>query len=171
MDRPGKCAIALTVNGTLHELLSEPRRTLLEVLREDLGLTGAKEGCGVGGCGTCTVLLDGKPVRACLTLAAEAQGGEILTIEGLADLWPGNAPEDLHPIQEAFVEGHGVQCGFCTPGMILSAKALLDETPDPTEVQIREAISGQVCRCTGYAKIVDSIQDAARRLGGGEAGR
>ena len=171
MDRPGKCAIALTVNGTPHELLAEPRRTLLEVLRDDLGLTGAKEGCGVGGCGTCTVLLDGKPVRSCLTLAAEAQGCDILTIEGLADLWPGNAPEDLHPIQNAFVESHGIQCGFCTPGMILSAKALLDETPDPTEAQIREAISGQVCRCTGYAKIVDSIQDAARRLGGGEAGR
>ena len=170
MERPTKSGIAITVNGTLHELLVEPRRTLLELLREELGLTGAKEGCGLGGCGTCTVLLDGKPVRACLTLALEANGGEILTIEGLADLWPGNRPEDLHPIQEAFVEGHGIQCGFCSPGMILTAKALLDETPHPSETQIREAISGQVCRCTGYAKIVDSIQLAAQSLDRKEEG-
>ncbi len=168
MQSPEKMAVLLRVNGMDRELLVEPRRTLLEVLREDLELTGAKEGCGVGGCGTCTVLLDGRPVRACLTLAAEAEGCEILTIEGLADLWPGNRPEDLHPIQEAFVDGHGIQCGFCSPGMILTAKALLDETPNPTGVQVREAISGQVCRCTGYAKIVDSIHLAAERLQGAE---
>jgi carbon-monoxide dehydrogenase small subunit len=162
--------VELRVNGRDRALRVEPQRTLLEVLREDLGLTGAKEGCGVGGCGTCTVLLDGRPVRACLTLAAEAEGCEIFTIEGLADQWPGNRPEDLHPIQEAFVDGHGIQCGFCTPGMILSAKALLDETPRPDPTQIREAISGQVCRCTGYAKIVDSIQLAAERLQGAEEG-
>ena len=169
MERPEKRVIAITVNGTLHELLIEPRRTLLELLREDLGLTGAKEGCGLGGCGTCTVLLDGTPVRACLTLALEAAGCEVLSIEGLADLWPGNRPEDLHPVQEAFVEGHGIQCGFCSPGMILTAKALLDETPQPTDAQIRDAISGQVCRCTGYAKIVASIRLAAQRLDRKEA--
>ncbi len=166
--RPKKIVVELRVNGTEHELLIEPRRTLLEVLREDLGLTGAKEGCGIGSCGACTVLVDGRPVRSCLTLAAEVQGTEILTIEGLADTWPDRAPGELHPIQEAFVEGHGIQCGFCTPGMILSAKALLDEVPHPTEDQIREALGGQACRCTGYAKIVESVKQAALKLAGQE---
>lgn len=159
-----KIAIELRVNGTDWDLLVEPRATLLEVLREQLGLTGAKEGCGLGACGTCTVLLDGKPVRSCLTLAFEAQGQEILTIEGLADQWPGRAEGELHPIQEAFVDQHGIQCGFCTPGMILSTKALLDETPRPTDAEAREAIAGQACRCTGYTKIVDSMLDAAARI-------
>ncbi|MBI5016812.1 MAG: (2Fe-2S)-binding protein [Deltaproteobacteria bacterium] len=159
-------SIQLRVNGSDRTLTVDPGRTLLEVLREDLGLTGAKEGCGVGACGTCTVLIGGRPVRSCLTLACEVQGQEILTIEGLADLWPDRAEGELHPIQEAFVENHGIQCGFCSPGMILSAKALLDEVPHPTDAQAREAISGQACRCTGYTKIVDSILSAAHRLGG-----
>jgi carbon-monoxide dehydrogenase small subunit len=161
---PGKIVVALRVNGASHQLLVAPERTLLEVLREDLGLTGAKEGCGVGACGTCTVLLDGSPVRSCLTLACEAEGCEVLTIEGLADTWPDRAEGELHPIQEAFVAHHGIQCGFCTPGMILSAKALLDEVPEPTEAEVRGALSGQVCRCTGYAKIVESVLAAARAL-------
>jgi aerobic-type carbon monoxide dehydrogenase small subunit (CoxS/CutS family) len=164
MEQSKKIYLALNVNGSRKELLVEPRKTLLEVLREDLGLTGAKEGCGVGGCGTCTVLMNGKPVRGCLTLAVEAENKDIQTIEGLADSWPGNRPEQLHPIQEAFVESHGIQCGYCSPGMILTAKALLDEKPSPSDSEIREALSGQVCRCTGYAKIVDSVRDAATRL-------
>ena len=164
MSPPEKIVVALRVNGAAHQVLVAPERTLLEVLREDLGLTGAKEGCGVGACGTCTVLLDGSPVRSCLTLACEAEGCEVLTIEGLADTWPGRAEGELHPIQEAFVAHHGIQCGFCTPGMILSAKALLDTTPRPTEAQVRHALSGQVCRCTGYAKIVESVLGAAERL-------
>jgi len=161
---PEKIVVVLRVNGAAHQVLVAPERTLLEVLREDLGLTGAKEGCGVGACGTCTVLLDGSPVRSCLTLACEAEGCEVLTIEGLADTWPGRAEGELHPIQEAFVAHHGIQCGFCTPGMILSAKALLDEVPEPTEAEVRGALSGQVCRCTGYAKIVESVLAAARAL-------
>ncbi len=164
MSPPEKIVVALRVNGADRQVLVAPERTLLEVLREDLGLTGAKEGCGVGACGTCTVLLDGSPVRSCLTLACEAEGCEVLTIEGLADTWPGRAEGELHPIQEAFVAHHGIQCGFCTPGMILSAKALLDEVPEPTEAEVRGALSGQVCRCTGYAKIVESVLAAARAL-------
>lgn len=164
MNREERVVLELRVNGIGHSVLAAPHRTLLEVLREDLGLTGAKEGCGVGACGTCTVLLDGAPVRSCLTLACEAQGAEILTIEGLADTWPGRAEGELHPVQEAFVHHHGIQCGFCTPGMILSAVALLNENPGPTEAEVRHALSGQVCRCTGYAKIVESVLGAARRL-------
>ena len=167
----GKTRITLKVNGNGWDLLVSPTRTLLEVLREDLGLTGAKEGCGLGGCGTCTVLIDGKPARSCITLASEVEGCEILTIEGLADTWPGRAENELHPVQEAFVENHGIQCGFCSPGMILSAKALLDENPSPTPDEVRYAISGQACRCTGYAKIVDSVLDAAARLSAGEESR
>jgi len=164
VNPPKKIAIQLRVNGADHELLVAPARTLLEVLREDLGLTGAKEGCGVGGCGTCTVLFDRQPVRACLTLACEAQGVEILTIEGLAETWPDRAEGELHPIQEAFVAHHGIQCGFCSPGMILTAKALLEEIPAPSEPEVRHALSGQVCRCTGYTKIVESVLAAAERL-------
>lgn len=164
MKATSKMMIELKVNGADWPLAVEPGATLLEVLREELGLTGAKEGCGVGACGTCTVLIDGRPARACLTLACEVEGQEILTIEGLADLWPNRAEGELHPIQEAFVAGHGIQCGFCSPGMILSAKALLDEVPHPTDAQVREALSGQACRCTGYAKIVDSVLGAATRL-------
>lgn len=168
MEKIAREILRIKVNGTDCEVLTEPRRTLLEVLREDLGLTGAKEGCGVGGCGTCTVLIEGRPVRACITLALDVAEKEILTIEGLADLWPNRAENELHPIQEAFVENHGIQCGFCSPGMILSAKALLDENPCPTGDEVREALSGQVCRCTGYAKIVDSVLDAADRLQAGK---
>jgi carbon-monoxide dehydrogenase small subunit len=125
--------------------------TLLEAIREKIGFTGTKEGCSVGECGTCTVLIDNKPIYSCLMLAVEAEGKEILTIEGLAD------SEGLHPIQKSFIEHGAVQCGFCTPGMIFSAKALLDENPNPTEEEIRKAISGNLCRCTGYAKIVEAI--------------
>jgi len=134
-------------------------KTLLEVLRVDLSLTGAKEGCEDGTCGTCTVLLDGWPVRSCLLLAAEAQGHEITTIEGLSD------GERLHPVQEAFVNYGGIQCGYCTPGMILTSKALLDRNPSPTEAEVREAISGNLCRCTGYTKIVESVLAAADGTG------
>jgi len=146
-----KRAIQLTVNGEEYEAVVAPSQTLLEVLRDDLYLTGTKEGCGEGACGTCTVLLDGKPVRSCLTLAVEVQGREITTIEGLAPMG------ELHPVQRAFVEYGAIQCGFCAPGMILTAKALLDENPNPTEQEVRQAISGNVCRCTGYAKIVEAI--------------
>lgn len=151
-----KRLISLTVNGEEHQVVVEPRTTLLEVLRDALGLTGAKEGCSLGNCGACTVLLDGKPVLSCLLLAVEAQGKEIVTIEGLAE------GGRLHPIQEAFVEHGAVQCGFCIPGMILSAKALLDENPDPTEEEVKEAISGNLCRCTGYSSAVKAILAAAK---------
>ena len=152
-----KNRVTLRVNGEAYDLLTYPHRTLLEVLREDLHLTGAKESCGEGACGSCTVLLDGAPVRSCLLLAIEAEGREITTIEGLA------AGGKLHPLQEAFVEHHAIQCGFCTPGMILTAKALLDATPEPTEEEIRRALSGNICRCTGYAKIVDAVKAASAR--------
>ena len=150
-----KQLIQLRVNSEEHDVVVRPSHTLVEVLREDLELTGTKEGCGEGACGTCTVLLDGKPVRSCLTLAIEAQGKEIVTIEGLA------SDGQLHPVQEAFIEHGAIQCGFCTPGMILTAKAFLDENPKPTEGEARRAISGVVCRCTGYAKIVEAILAAA----------
>ncbi|RLA75971.1 MAG: (2Fe-2S)-binding protein [Deltaproteobacteria bacterium] len=151
-----KRLISLTVNGETHEVVVEPRTTLLEVLRDSLGLTGAKEGCSLGNCGACTVLLDGRPVLSCLLLAVEAQGKEIVTIEGLAE------GSKLHPLQEAFVEHGAVQCGFCIPGMILSAKALLDENPHPTEEEVKEAISGNLCRCTGYSNAVRAILAAAK---------
>jgi carbon-monoxide dehydrogenase small subunit len=146
-----KRIVQLTVNGEVYELAVAPNRTLLEVLRDDLSLTGTKAGCGEGACGTCTVLLDGRPVRSCLTLAVEAQGQPITTIEELAE------DGELHPAQQSFVEHGAIQCGFCSPGMILVAKALLDENPHPTEQEARDAISGNVCRCTGYAKIVEAI--------------
>ncbi len=151
-------AIALTVNGTRHSLLVKPWRTLLEVLREQLLLTGAKEGCGEGDCGACTVLLDGELVNSCLVLAAGLDGAEVLTVEGLAD------GTTLHRVQEAFVAQTGLQCGFCTPGMLIAAKRLLDESPDPTEDEIRVGLSGNICRCTGYAKIFESVVAAARAL-------
>ena len=134
--------------------------TLLEVLREDLGLTGAKEGCGEGECGACTVIMDGKAVNSCIMLAAEAEGKEIVTIEGLAD------GGQMHPIQEAFVEIGGLQCGFCTPGMILSTKVLLDANPSPTDGEIRKGLEGNFCRCTGYTKIIESVKVAAQKLRG-----
>lgn len=150
-----KQSLELRVNGQSHELLVDPHRTLLEVLRGQLGLTGTKEGCSQGDCGSCTVLLDGKPFLSCLVLAVEAQGREILTIEGLAQ------NGKLHPIQESFVQHGAVQCGFCTPGMILSAKVLLDRNPRPTEAEVKEALSGNLCRCTGYVKIVEATLAAA----------
>jgi carbon-monoxide dehydrogenase small subunit len=152
-----KQIIRLRINGEEHELEISANETLLEVLRERLGLTGAKEGCQDGSCGACTILLDGKPARACLILAVEAEGKDILTIEGLSR---GN---ELHPIQEAFINHGGIQCGFCTPGMILTAKALIDSNPEPTEAEVKEAISGNLCRCTGYTKIVESIIAATKR--------
>jgi carbon-monoxide dehydrogenase small subunit len=150
--------ITLKVNGITYTLDVLPQRTLVEVLRETLGLTGTKKSCNEGECGACTVLMDGKPVASCLVLAIDAQGKEIVTIEGLAE------GEKLHPIQEAFLKNGGIQCGFCTPGMVMSAKALLDENPTPTSTEVRKAISGNLCRCTGYQQIVDSIMDASKMM-------
>ena len=154
-----KQIIQLIVNGDRYEVAVEPWRSLAEVLREDLGLTGTKIGCNQGDCGACTVLIDGRSVSSCLTLAVEAQQREITTIEGLAE-----SLASLHPIQEAFVECGAVQCGFCTSGMIMSAKNLLDRIPSPNEAQIRHGLSGNLCRCTGYTKIVDAIGSAAAKL-------
>ncbi len=153
-----KQMITLNVNKESYDIAVRPDRTLLDVLRDDLGLTGTKQGCDLGNCGACTVIMDDKPVVACLVLAVEAQGKDIITIEGVAD------GENLHPIQQAFIDHDGLQCGFCTPGTIMSAKALLDNNPHPEEEDIREAISGNLCRCTGYDKIVESIQAAAQRI-------
>lgn len=154
MDR----IIRLNVNGEEHEVIAAPRESLLDVLRNRLFLTGTKEGCNEGDCGACTVMMDGRPVNACLVLAVEAEGQKILTVEGLA-----RGPQ-LHPLQESFLKHGGFQCGFCTPGMLMSAKALLDENPDPTDEEIRNGISGNLCRCTGYTKIVESIREAARSM-------
>lgn len=151
-----KCAIKLDVNGEIHEVMIEPHWTLLYVLRNELGLTGAKLGCGTGDCGACTIIMDGRTVPSCLVLAAQAEGEKIITIEGLA------VGQKLHPVQEAFVKYGAMQCGYCMPGMILSAKALLDRCPDPLEKEVREAISGNLCRCTGYAKAVQAILAAAK---------
>ncbi|MBN2124379.1 MAG: (2Fe-2S)-binding protein [Deltaproteobacteria bacterium] len=153
--------IAFSLNGKPCRVKVKPWQTLLKVIREDLHLTGTKEGCGQGECGSCTVILGGKAVNSCLVPAIEADGQELLTVEGLAQ------GDSLHPIQEAFVEKAGMQCGFCTPGMILSAKALLDRNPHPSEEEIREAIAGNFCRCTGYTKIVESIASAAEQMKGG----
>jgi aerobic-type carbon monoxide dehydrogenase small subunit (CoxS/CutS family) len=155
MKEMKRYSVALTVNHETHAVVTPPNRTLLEVLRDDLRLTGTKEGCGEGACGSCTVLVDGQPVRSCLTLAVAMEGRKITTIEGLAQ---GGC---LHPIQAAFVEHHAIQCGFCSPGMILTVHALLNDNPTPTEEEIRRAISGNVCRCTGYAKIVKAVQSLA----------
>ena len=146
------------VNGERHDVLIEPNRTLLELLREDLNLKGAKEACGLGACGACTVLTDGKPVNACIVLALEAEGKEIETIEGLAK---GN---DLHPLQRSFIDHYSFQCGFCTPGTIMTAKAFLHRNPQPTREQTRNGIAGNICRCTGYENIVDGILNAAGEL-------
>jgi carbon-monoxide dehydrogenase small subunit len=154
-ERMEKRLIRLLVNGDQHDVAVWPNETLVEVLRDRLELTGTKMGCGEGACGTCTVLLEGRPVRSCLTLAVEVQGKEIVTIEGLAE------GGDLHPVQEAFVQHGAIQCGFCSPAMILTGKALLEENPHPTEDEVRRAISGVVCRCTGYAKIVEAVLAAA----------
>ncbi len=151
-----KFPVRFTVNGELCEIEVPGNRTLLDVIRGELGLTGTKEGCGSGECGACTVLLDGEPVNACLVLALQAEGKEITTIEGLSKGGP------LHPIQEAFISHGAIQCGFCTPGMILSAKALLDRNPEPEEMEIREALTGNLCRCTGYQKIVEAIKSLVK---------
>jgi len=150
-----KRLISLTVNGKIHELAVEPNMTLLDLLRRQLGLTGTKKGCDAGDCGSCTVILDGKPVNSCLVLAVQANGRDVITIEGV------QTDEGLHPLQQAFVEHGAIQCGFCTPGMILSAKALLDKNPAPSEGEIRTALSGNLCRCTGYQKIVEAIQSVS----------
>ena len=155
-----KTLLACTVNGEERAVLADTRDTLLELLRDRIGLTGTKEGCGNGNCGTCTVLVDGAAVCACLMLALEAPGRDIVTIEGIAN------GAGLHPIQQALVDLNGTQCGFCTPGIVLSAKALLDANPAPTEPDIRHAIAGNLCRCTGYGKIVEAIAAAAASMRG-----
>jgi aerobic carbon-monoxide dehydrogenase small subunit len=152
-----KRTIRITVNRQLHELTVEPQETLLEVIREKLGLTGTKAGCHEGDCGSCTVILDGEPVNSCLVLAVQADGKDIVTIEGL------ETAQGPHPLQQAFVEKGAIQCGYCTPGMILSAKSLLDGNPRPTEENVRNAISGNLCRCTGYQKIVEAILSLSKR--------
>lgn len=153
-----KHKVSFTVNGDSYEVEVEPRESLLDVLRNKLSLTGTKKGCNTGDCGACTVIMNEKPVNSCLVLAVEAEGKEIVTIEGLA------SGAKLHPIQEAFINYGAVQCGYCTPGMIISAKALLDECPNPTEEEIKLFISGNLCRCTGYVKIIEAIKEAAKSV-------
>jgi carbon-monoxide dehydrogenase small subunit len=150
--------VSLTVNGKRHDLDVEPRRLLVQVLREDLGLTGTHVGCDTSQCGACTVLVDGDAVKSCTMLAVQANGVEITTVEGLEQ------GGSLHPVQQAFSDEHGLQCGFCTPGMMLSAVALIEEKPDPSAEDIRWAISGQICRCTGYQNIVNAVQSAAKSM-------
>ena len=150
--------IKVTVNREVYELEVPVHRTLLDFLRQDLELMGTKSGCETGDCGACTVLVNGKPVNSCLLLAVETDGKEVLTVEGLAH------GLELHPLQEAFIEQGAVQCGYCTPGMLLSAKALLDEIPRPTEDEIKEALAGNLCRCTGYYNIVNAVMAAAKRM-------
>ena len=150
--------ISVTVNGVVHTAEVEVRKTLADFIREDTGLTGTHLGCEHGVCGACTILLNGQAVRSCLLFAVQAEGAEITTVESLG------SPEHLHPLQDAFRDHHGLQCGFCTPGILMSALAFLNETPDPTDEQIREMLSGNLCRCTGYQGIVDAVRDAARRL-------
>jgi carbon-monoxide dehydrogenase small subunit len=152
-----KTIITLTVNGREQELAVEPNRTLVDVLRYDLELTGTKKGCDMGECGSCTVILNGKPVNSCLVLAVQANGSEITTIEGL------KTADALHPLQQAFVDKGAIQCGFCSPGMILSASHFLQKNPSPTEEEIRAALSGNLCRCTGYQKIVEAVQSVSER--------
>lgn len=149
--------IHLTLNGTARSVEIPTYRTLLDCLRNDLGLTGSKEGCGVGVCGACTVLLDGKMISSCIALAVSADGHAVTTVEGLA------GDERLHPVQQAFIDAGGFQCGICTPGQVVSAKALLDAIPNPTDAEIREWMLGNLCRCTGYYKIIESIRTAAQR--------
>ena len=158
-------SIKLTINGGEHAATVEPRRLLSDFLRDDLRLTGTHVGCEQGVCGACTVVLDGEPVRSCLMFAVQADGASLETIEGL-----GSDPKTLHPVQRGFWERHGLQCGFCTPGMVLTAKALLERNPDPSEQEIREALSGNVCRCTGYVFIVEAVQAAAQMLADEGAG-
>jgi aerobic carbon-monoxide dehydrogenase small subunit len=158
MKNGTKKRVLLRVNGEDHEVLIKSNRTLIEVLRQDLHLTGAKEACGMGACGACTVLVNGKPVHSCITLAEEVEGKEVETIEGLAQ------GAKLHPLQKAFMDYHAFQCGFCTPGVIMAAKALLNRNLRPTEQEVKSAISGNLCRCTGYGNIVEAILSAAREI-------
>lgn len=153
-----KSSINLIVNGQKYQVEVEDNKTLLYVLREVLNLTGTKEGCGIGECGSCTVLMNGKLVKSCLLLAKQAEGKEITTIEGLSK------NNDIHPIQQSFVEVGAVQCGYCTPGMVLATKALLDKTPEPTPEEIKVGLSGNLCRCTGYTKILKAVELSAKRL-------
>lgn len=155
-----KVAIDLTVNGEFYQIEVEPEKTLLELLRDALHFTGTKEGCGLGDCGTCIVLVDGQPINSCLMLAVDARGRAITTIEGL------DAQGELHPLQQSFLEKGAVQCGFCTPAMILSAKALLDANPKPSEAEIKKALSGVLCRCGSYKKIIEAVQAAGENREG-----
>jgi carbon-monoxide dehydrogenase small subunit len=150
--------IRVTLNGKRTDLDVPAHRLLLDLLRDEIGLTGTKEGCGTGDCGACTVLLNGKPVNSCLIFSGELDGADIVTIEGL------KIGPELHPVQKAFIRDGGAQCGYCTPGMLMMAKSLLDENPDPSDEEIRFALAGNLCRCTGYAKIVQAVQDAAAEL-------
>ena len=156
--------LELRVNGRDHKVEVGLTTTLLEVLRDDLEITSPKIGCNTGDCGSCSVLLDGVLIRSCITNALSVQGREVVTVEGIAE------PGKLHPLQEAFQKNYGAQCGFCTPGMIMAAKALLDETTAPTSQEIREALSGNLCRCTGYVKILDSVMAAALKMAAGKTG-
>ncbi len=151
-----KYLVSFEVNGESHRRDVDPRLLLVDMLRDDLRLTGTHVGCSTGNCGACTVVLDGKTVKSCCVLAADVEGSRILTIEGMSE-----GPDQLHPVQEAFVENHGLQCGYCTPGMVLSARQLLESNPSPSEEEIRRGIAGNLCRCTGYVFIVKSIQAAA----------
>ncbi len=153
-----KKKIKITLNGSSMSLEVPSHRLLLDLLRDEIGLTGTKEGCGTGDCGACTVLLNGRPVNSCLILSGELDGADIVTIEGL------KIGPELHPVQKAFIQDGGAQCGYCTPGMLMMSKALLDENLNPTEEEIRFALSGNLCRCTGYAKIIQAVQDAATEL-------
>lgn len=155
MTKPQYIHLQLNINNEAARVSVNPGKTLLEVLREDLTLTGTKHGCELGECGACTVLVDGKPVLSCLVLAVECEGTKIATIEGMADR------DQLHPLQLAFAEHGGLQCGYCTPGVLMTAKALLENESDPTRPQIREALSGNLCRCTGYQQIIESVEHAA----------
>jgi len=152
-----KQALELTVNGEVHEVVVDTCRSLLDTLREEVGLTGTKKGCDVGDCGACTVIVDGEPVNACLILAVEAEGRQIETIEAMQE-----DVDILHPLQDAFMRHGASQCGFCTPGILMMAKKLLDDHPDPTDADIRFGLSGNICRCTGYTKIFDAIKSAAQ---------
>ena len=159
-----KLPVRLTVNGKDHQLSIDTRMVLADLLREELDLTGTHVGCGTGSCGACTVILDGSTVKSCCVLAVDVDGRQVTTIEGLS----ANGVEDLHPVQRAFIEHQGLQCGFCTPGMVLSAIQLLSDNPNPSEEDIRHAIAGNLCRCTGYVMIVDSIAAAAKAMAGSE---